>query len=158
MTINAATGATLFIGAVQPARFPILSAYSGDLTYVEVGEIESIGNFGDKSSAINFTSLKDSRVRKLKGPRDAGSLALTVGDSPSDAGQLALIAAEATNFEYNFKVVLNDAITPSTGTASIHYFHGKVMGKELQVGSATNVVKRAFTVDINSPILEVDPT
>lgn len=157
MTINAATGATLFIGAVQPARNPILSAYSGDLTYVEVGEIESIGNFGDKSSAINFTSLKDSRVRKLKGPRDAGALALTVGDSPSDAGQLALIAAEATNFEYNFKVVLNDAATVG-GTASVHYFHGKVMGKELQVGSATNVVKRAFTVDINSPILEVDPT
>lgn len=156
MTINAATGAKLFIGGVQTIRNPVLADYQAD-SYLEVGEIETLGNFGDKSAAINFTSLADARVRKLKGPRDAGNMAITVGDDPNDEGQQAMIAAEQSKFDFNFYVMLNDAQTEG-GMGSLHYFYGKVMSQELAVGTATNVVKRNLAVDINSPILPVDPT
>lgn len=156
MTINSANGATLFIGGATTLKSPSLGDYEAD-SYIEVGEIESLGNFGDKSSAINFTSLKDQRVRKLKGPRDAGNMAITVGNDQTDEGQIAMIAAEAQKFDYNFKVVLNDALTLG-GNGSVAFFFGKVMSKDLAVGTATNVVKRNFSVDINSPITDVDPT
>lgn len=156
MTINAATGTTLFIGGVMTLKTPVQADYEEE-SYLEVGEIETLGNFGDKSSPITFTSLADSRVRKLKGPRDAGDMTLTVGDDPTDEGQAALIAAEATTFDYAFKVVGNDAQTPG-GTPSISYFYGKVMSKEKAVGTATNVVKRNFSVGINSAIIDIDPT
>lgn len=156
MTINAATGTTLFIGGVQTQKEPDQADYEAD-SYVEVGEIETLGNFGDKSSPITFTSLADSRVRKLKGPRDAGDMTLTVGDDPTDEGQAAMVAAEGTTFDYNFKVVGNDAQTLG-GTGSISFFHGKVMSKEKAVGAATNVVKRNFSIGINSSIIDIPPT
>ncbi len=156
MTVNAATGAKLFIGGVQTMKNPTQGDYEAD-SYVEVGEIENLGNFGDKSAAINFTSLSDSRVRKLKGPRDAGNMPITVGDDPTDEGQVAMTAAEGTKFDYNFKVVLNDAISEG-GDGSISFFFGKVMSKERSVGTATNVIKRNFAVDINSAIIDIDPT
>lgn len=156
MTINAATGAVIAIGGVQSAKDPALVDYQAD-SYIEVGEIETLGNFGDTSATITFTSLSDSRTRKLKGARDAGDMTITVGDDPDDEGQAAMIAAEATTFDYNFRVTLNDAKTPG-GSGSIHYFKGKVMSKQLQVGTASDVVKRNLSIGINSAITQVPAT
>ena len=156
MTINAASGAKLYIGGPNSDVDSFLADYHAD-SYIEVGEVEDLGEFGDESATIEFTSLGDGRVRKLKGPRDAGTMNITVGDDMTDAGQAAMEAAEATIFDYNFKIVLNDALTIG-GTGSNHFFIGKVMSKRRNVGNATNVVRRAFTVGINSAITEVDPT
>lgn len=151
--ISAATGAKLFVGGVQNIKAPMLSDYVDD-SYVEVGEIESIGNFGDTTSPISFTSLADSRVQKIKGPRDAGNSTIVFADDPTDEGQAALNAAEAEIYDYNFYVQLNDALSIG-GDGSKHYFKAKVMGKEIVVGSATNVVKRNIVLGINSAITEV---
>lgn len=156
MTINSASGAKLYIGGVNSNPDTVLGDYQAD-SYVEVGEVEDLGEFGDESATIEFTSLGDGRVRKLKGPRDAGAMTIIVGDDMLDAGQIAMEAAEATIFDYNFKIVLNDAQTIG-GTGSQHYFIGKVMSKRRNVGNATNVVRRNFAVAINSAITEVDPT
>lgn len=153
MSINAAAGSKLYIGGTTAAAN--LTAFEA-LTWTAVGEIEDLGEFGDQSEAISFTSLNDSRVRKLKGPRDAGTMNLTVGDDMSDAGQTALEAAEASHLDYNFKVELNDAVTIG-GENSKHYFRGKVMSKRRNVGNATNVVRRSFTIGINTAIISSDP-
>ncbi|EPM82047.1 hypothetical protein A260_28286, partial [Pseudomonas syringae pv. actinidiae ICMP 19068] len=58
--------------------------------YVDVGEIEDLGEFGDTFSSVTFTSLKDGRVRKYKGTADAGDMTLTVGLDNGDAGQKAV--------------------------------------------------------------------
>ena len=168
MTINAATGAKLYVGTSAipvPGNFDpsdpsqlsaALASFEAD-SYIQVGEIEDMGNFGDTSAPINFTSLSDSRVRKKKGPRDAGTMTLVVGNDASDEGQVSLIAAEASNLDFNFKVILNDATTLG-GNGSQHYFFGQVMSKSLQVGNATNIVRRNFSIGINSAIASVDPT
>ena len=153
MTVNTASGVTLAIGPAPTKKVMVLSDYSA-LSYVGVGEIETLGNFGDKSSSVNFVALADARTRKLKGPRDAGDLTVTVGDDPNDAGQLAMIAAELSPGDFCFCVTLNDQITPSTGSPSKHYFYGKVGSKELATGAAANIVKRNFAIWVNSPIVE----
>lgn len=156
MSVNTASGAKLFIGSANANRESVLADYEAD-SYVEVGEIEDLGEFGDESERINFTALSDGRTRKFKGPRDAGEMTLVVGDDPTDEGQVALEAAEAQPLDYNFKVVLNDKLTVG-GDNSNHYFIGKVFSKRRNVGNASNVVRRNFVIGLNSQITSTDPS
>lgn len=156
MTVSTSAGATIFIGpatAVEPAD---KIAYEA-LTWTEINEVESLGEFGDSSAAITFTALKDGRVRKRKGAKDAGDLALVVGYDPFDAGQLALIAAEATKFSYAIKVVLEDG-QDANDTDSTFYFLALVMTKRLTVGDVQAITKRAYTLGITTKITEAPST
>lgn len=154
MTISAANGSMLYIGTTQAAEN--LSQFLND-SYTEIGETEDLGEFGDTSEIVTFVSLADGRVRKLKGSRDAGDMAVIVGHDISDAGQDALVTAEASTLNFNFKVVLNDALTLG-GTGTEYYFRGKVANKRISVGSANNVVRRNFTIAVDSAIEEIQAT
>lgn len=152
MSINASTGAKLYVCATPTPSADDVSAYSA-LTWVEVGEVESIGAFGDKSADITFTSLSDSRVKHLKGPRDAGTIDVVYGHDPADAGQIALAAAQATKFSYPIKVTVPDAADISA-VDSAFYFQAKVSGVPINPGSATDVTKRTATLGIDTEIVE----
>jgi hypothetical protein len=154
--INGASGSKLFIGSPNQNKDSVLADYEAD-SYTEVGEVEDLGEFGDESAIINFTSLSDGRVRKLKGARDAGTMPVTVGDDMTDEGQAAMEAAEAQNLNYSFYVELNDKLTLA-GENSKHYFIGMVTSKRRNVGNASNVVRRVFNVGINSKITTTDPS
>ena len=123
MGINTAAGVQFFIGTTVGAE--TLSQFLED-TYTEVGEVEDLGEFGDESEEVTFASLADARLQKLKGVRDAGTIALICGRDDGDVGQDALIVAEAEDvLDFNFKVIFNDKLT-SGGTPSEHYFRAKV--------------------------------
>ena len=153
--IGTASGAKLFI-ATTTATPANLAAYQA-LVWTEVKEVEDLGEFGDEAEQIKFTALSDGRTRTLKGPRDAGAMAIVVGSDLLDAGQTAMEAAEASTLDHNFKIELNDAITLA-GDPSEHYFHGKVFSKRMNVGNASNVIRRNFSIGVNSVILSTDPT
>jgi hypothetical protein len=155
MSIFTASGAKLYI-ATTTALPANLAAYQA-LTWTEIGEVEDLGEFGDESEQVKFTALSDARTRNLKGPRDAGVMAIVVGDDMLDDGQIAMEVAEASPVDHNFKILLNDAVTVG-GDNSEHYFRGKVFSKRRNVGNASNVVRRNFAVGINSAILSVDPS
>ena len=152
--ISTAGGVTFEIGTTNIGH--TLLEFEAD-SYVEVSEVEDGGQVGDESAAINFTALKDGRVQKLKGPRDAGTMAVVCGALPSDPGQDAMVAAEATKFDYNFRVTLNDALEIG-GTGTVLYFYGKVMSKRRNIGNVSNVVKYMFNIGVNSAIYEVPAT
>jgi hypothetical protein len=156
MTVTTATGTTFAIGGTRIAATDTSAEYAA-LTWVLVGEIESLGDFGDESASVNFTSVNDSRVRKLKGARDAGTIALTCGRDPLDVGQIAMRAAEATKFEYAFRVTAADKLD-TNDTNSIYYFHGLVMSQRDSYGGADNVVKTTFNIGINTDIVYVPAT
>lgn len=154
MTINTAGGSRFFIGTTVPAD--TLVEFEAD-SYIEVGEVEDLGELGDEAEQITFTALKDGRVRKLKGPRDAGTMAVVCGADSSDEGQVAMIAAEASPLDFNFMVLLNDQLTIS-GTPTTLFYRGKVMSKRRNIGNVSNVVRYNFNVGVNSAVLEVAPT
>jgi len=154
--LNTAAGCRLAIGTKTPAT--TRAEYEAD-TYVDVGEIEELGDFGDTFNSVNFTSLADGRVRKYKGTADAGDMTMTVGLDNGDAGQQAVKTAHAdrTKGNYNIKVTLNDGdptadpvVLPTT-----FYYGAKVMNNTVAAGSADNVVRRNVTLGINTDILEV---
>lgn len=155
--LNTAAGCRLSIGSKTPATTK--TEYEAD-TYVDVGEIEDLGEFGDTFNPVSFTALSDGRVRKYKGTADAGNMTLTVGLDNGDAGQKAVGVAhkDRTKGNYNIKVTLNDgdpgatpAILPTT-----FYFGVKVMNNTVAPGTADNVVRRNVTLAINTDILEIE--
>ncbi|TAA54016.1 iron ABC transporter substrate-binding protein [Shinella sp. JR1-6] len=124
------------------------------LTWIEIGEVEDMGEFGDESSDVTFASVGDGRTRHLKGVRDAGTLALVCGRDPLDAGQVALKAAEKTKFSYPIKVQAADAISADYSD-SVYYFGAKVMSARDNYGSVDNVVRTNFSLGIDTEIIEV---
>lgn len=154
MSVNQSAGARIWIGSSDEAD--AIAEFAAD-SWTEINEVENMGEFGDESSAVTFAALKDARVKKFKGTRDAGTMALVCGDSPVDPGQRMLEVVEKTKFDYNFKVQLNDALTVG-GAGSIHYFRGKVMSARRSVADVNGVVKLNVNIGINSEILSVDPT
>lgn len=133
----------------------LLVFYEGlSASWVEVEEIEDLGEHGDSAEEVAFTSIGDRRVRRVKGAKNAGTKNIVVGRDPLDEGQAAMAAAEGTDFNYAFKVVHADARSPSH-TNSEEYFAGLVMGKSTQQGTVNTVTRRTFPVAINTEILEV---
>ncbi|WP_430436864.1 hypothetical protein [Oceanibaculum nanhaiense] len=161
MAFHTAAGTRLYIGTTLDVDFEaqtdeqIATAIDGD-SLVEVGELETMSPFGDTAAESPFTALGDRRVRKAKGSFNAGNLAGTCAFDSGDAGQAAILAALATDFDYNFKVVFNDGSPGSPSSPTTQYFRGKVMGAPVNVGNADNVIRRDITVGINSKIVQID--
>ena len=157
--LNTAAGCRIGIGSKNGADTEAL--YKAD-TYVDIGEVEDLGEFGDTFSSVTFTSLRDGRVRKYKGTADAGDLTLAVGLDNDDLGQAKLKIAhkDRSKGDYNIKITLNDGdpdATPAPLLPTTFYLRGKVMNNTVAAGAADNVVRRNVTIGINSDILEILP-
>jgi hypothetical protein len=151
--ITTASGAKIYIGPSIPSSTDTAAEFAA-LTWVEIGLVESLGEFGDEASISTFASLNDARMRKAKGVRDAGTLAITAARTVDDPGQIALEAAEATNNKFAFKVEYPDKPNP-TGTNSVDYFRALVTSKRANVGDANNIIRRTYSLGIDSAIITV---
>ena len=152
--IITASGTKIYIGPAVAASVDTLAEFQAISPWTEIGLVENVGEYGDESAAVTFAAVGDGRMRKSKGARDAGTLALTCGHDPLDAGQAAVEAAEATNLKYAFKVVIPDG--PAGYSNTIQYFRGLVMSKRKNVGTNDNVVRNNYAIAIDSEIFE-DP-
>ena len=161
MGINANAGSKLYISPEPVDQDSInamtdaeaLTFFDGIEDWVEVEEVEDLGTIGDTAEAITFTSVGNSRVRKLKGPKDAGTQSLVVGRDPLDEGQEELITAEGTSFNYAFRLVLSDAPTPDYDSSELFYA-ALVMSKSTNLGNVSNVHRRNFDLGINTGVYE----
>jgi len=154
MTVNTAGGAKIYIGPTATSTTDTQGEYEA-LSYVEVGEVEDLGQVGDEDADVAFTALNDSRVRHFKGPTDGGTIAVVAGDDTTDTGQAAMDAAFANKTEdYAFKLELADELTLA-GTPTTLYFRGKVMSMRRNVGNVSNVVRKNYNVGVNSDFIEV---
>jgi hypothetical protein len=145
MATYTTAGSKFYIGTTAAADD--LTEFQAD-TYIAVGELMNIGTFGDKSEVIEFSTISDSRIRKIKGLRDAGTLSIEVAYDSADAGQTAMRAAAASDLDYNFKIVLTDKPSP-TGTPSEFFLRGSVLSQEIEVGDGKTVLKQKFDVSVN---------
>lgn len=154
-----ASGTKFYIGPSM-ATLPTTQAQYEAIpegSWIEVGLVETVGEYGDSSAPSTFAALGDGRQRKGKGARDAGDLALTVGHDAEDAGQSALVDAEGTTVNYPFRVILPNPLD-AEGEGETHYFRGLVMSKRFNIGGNDNVVRRTFQIAVNSEVIEVKPT
>jgi hypothetical protein len=154
--IQTTSGARFYISnASVTSAVDTLAEFEATSAWIEVGLIEDLGEIGDEASSVTGAAIGDGRIRKAKGARDAGVMAIVAFHDPIDVGQLAVIAAEATNDNYAFKIVLPDSPSGSYSD-TIQYFRGLVMSKRLRLGTNDNIMRRVFNVGVNSQVYE-DP-
>lgn len=154
MPFFATAGSKVYIGGIAEIKYTdfVLADFDGE-TWVEVGGIDNIGTFGDRTEPVSDALIGCDREFTLKGIRSAGMLDLIGAINYADAGQIALIAAEKTDFDYAFKIVFKDA--PSGGTPSERYFIAKVMSASEQLDGANNVMKFNSSLAVNSNFVRV---
>lgn len=154
--IQTTSGARFFISNSSiTSAIDTIAEFEATSQWIEIGLVEDLGELGDEASAVTGAAIGDGRIRKAKGARDAGMLAVVCFHDPIDAGQLAVIAAEATNNNYGFKIILPDS--PSGAYSdTIQYFRGLVMSKRLRLGTNDNIMRRMFNIGVNSEVFE-DP-
>lgn len=154
MSIYITSESKIFIGSAKTQKTSdwVAGDFEGE-SWTEIAWVENIGQFGDESSEVTFDAIGEGRTIKLKGTRNAGTLALTVGFDPEDAGQIALVAAEKTPDDYAFRIDFNDA--PVGGTPSQRFFIAKVMSAREQLDGANSVIKIMGNLGINSNVVAV---
>lgn len=155
MTLYNTAGCKLFIGgAIEDPGADMVEADFTSQTWTEIKNLESIGTLGDTSSVTSFNALDRDRTIKMKGTRDGGQMTVVCGVETASAGQLAMIAAERTNNNYAFKLVLNDA--PATGASpkpSERKFIALVSSQAEQYDGANDVRKMNVTLEVNSNVV-----
>jgi hypothetical protein len=149
---NTSNGSTFWIGTTVAASDQ--SGFEAD-TYTQVGGVVDLGELGDEAAEVTSDRLSENRTRKFKGTRNAGTIAVVVDYIDDDAGQAAMDAAEATDFNYNFYVELNDAASGDTN-GSRRWFRGKIMSEKMAVGGANNMVRVTYNIGIDSAIVAAD--
>lgn len=122
------------------------------LTYVEVGEVADIGEFGGEGEVLTFTPIKTGIVNKLIGSIDYGSISVQLGKIFGDSGQDILKAGfdgAAKGKTHSFKVEYIDG--------GIEYFTGISTSFTSNVGSASSVRMGACNVALNNQVITVAP-
>jgi len=109
--VSPVAGCRFYIGsaAVTPPDVAVVAADFASATWVEVGQYETMGNAGDASSNIATDLINRRRTFNIKGTRQAPQRTDNFALNLTDAGQLAMLAAEQTDYNYPFRIELNDA-------------------------------------------------
>lgn len=146
-------GAKIHIGtasmAVPDTGQVAVSDFSA-VVWTQISDWQTMGKVGDASALITTPIIDRARDLKQKGTRNAGQMANKFVVNATDAGQLALIAAEATAYNYPFKIVFNDA--PSGGTPTSMYFVALVTDVSEDGGGANTARLMNGTLELNTNV------
>ena len=153
MTINTNAKTRAWIGSEADNAIALLDDFEA-VDWIEINEIEDIGEFGVEGSEQTFLSLKDGYVRKLKGSLNSGTLEMICARDPSDTGQNLARTAAGEWDKRPFKIQLADRPTP-TGEDTVYYFRAPVMSAKSNYGNADNIVRTTFSLSIDGQILEL---
>ncbi|QND47661.1 hypothetical protein HB780_18465 [Rhizobium lusitanum] len=132
------------------------SAYAA-LTWVQVGKVGNIGDFGSDSTINNYNTLDEPVQQKQKGVSNAGDPELEVASIADDAGQIILRTfGDPLNINnIAIKVERNDA--PQGKTNTVFYSRGVVSGPLYPGGGSDDFDLEKFKIGLNQLPIRVDP-
>lgn len=143
-------GAKLAIGTTAQIDYTTeesaIAAFEAD-DFVEIGEINNVGELGAAANIVQFPLVSEDFVNKAKGTRNAGDPVIVVGRVSNDPGQLRVRAAEKTKYKYNFRLTLADAVDENH-TDTIIYFRALVAGVPMGFGGNEDFVTESYTLGI----------
>lgn len=131
--VETISGATLAVSADIPPTYDASGYASTDVAWTLVGEVENYGNHGVVANITEFTPVDTAVVTKLKGSKNYGAMALTLGNLPSDDGQAILKAASESNAHYSVRITYPDT--------EVHYLD-VIVGSFEYVDGAVNDVQK----------------
>ena len=138
-------GTDISISSALPATYDATAF--GALTWVSIGEVTELGEFGRVYNIVKLNLLKDRRTVKRKGSYDDGTIAAQMARVPDDAGQTILVAAVNSDNSYSVKVTLQD------GTK--FYFSAQISSYTTNVGNVDQITAATVNFEIDNDIIEV---
>lgn len=160
--VGTLAGAKFYIGttlAVDYDQDDATVKTAADLdTFTQVKPIENYGRAGDTAGIVTFTPVESRREEQHKGTFRGGAHDFVFGHVLNDAGQALMEAAFLTDFDYNFKIELNDAGPGTDDTPTTFYWAGKVATWEEDFGDVESIVKRLARVTRNTRTVRIPGT
>jgi hypothetical protein len=144
-------GSALAIATGLPGAFTEVGYEA--MTWVTIGGVEEIGEFGDTTNLIGSGNLLTGRVTQLKGGVTGDTTPITLTIETADTGQIALIAAarDQTSAQYSIRVS-----EPGGAGAAEYYFSGVVTNYKPGPRSLTELQK--FSVEFTPNYVSVSGT
>lgn len=118
--LYAVAGKKIYIGpTIALKSTDYTAAELSVLSFTEIDGWETHGAIGDTAALISTDLINRARTVKQKGTRNAGTMENNFAIVPDDAGQALLDAAVASNSNYAFKILGNDAEIAKSATVTI---------------------------------------
>jgi hypothetical protein len=152
-------GSKVFVCATAQETDLTSSTFAA-LTWVQVGKVGNIGDFGATSTMNSYNTLDEPVSQQQKGTASAGSPQIEVASVAADAGQVILrtFGDPLNQANMAIKIERNDKITPSTGTNTIFYSRGVVSGPLYPGGGSDDFDLERYTIGLNQLPIRVNAT
>lgn len=124
------------------------------LTWVPVAGIVDLGEVGAEYKDIEYETLDDGLIHRLKGALDSGKMAVKLARDPANPGQSAIISALPDYENYNFKIAFNDAPKTAGANPTRLFFPAKVMSYKTSIGSGSKLVEASTGLNLDGEVLE----
>lgn len=148
--VASSLGTTYSIAVGEPATYD--EAGFEALTWIVVGEVADIGEFGGEAEVLTHTPVDTGKVQKLKGSLNYGQQAIQFAKVFDDVGQVAMKSA----FDGANKLAMHSArVVYADGYAE--YSVGIVTSFMTTVGSASSIRGGSSNMELSDEILEVAP-
>lgn len=139
-------GTQVYVSAAVPATYD--SAGFGALSWTEVGEVESLGEYGGSAQISQFVPLATGTVKKRKGSLDYGTSSMVIGKT-TDAG----LAIMKSGFDgANKHLIHSFRIVESDG--SIGYYTAVIGSYVYSMGDANTVTRINTNVELTGNVVE----
>ena len=146
------TSTGIKIAAVLGAPATFDDAGYKALTYVDMGQVTNIPEFGPTIQVVNSEPLATGITEKFVGFVNYGSVAIEADYDDEDAGQ-SLATDAVTTTDASFGKDFSFELTYPSG--AVRYWVGKFFSATENPGGANSMVTTSMTVEINTPVLKV---
>lgn len=129
------------------------------LTWVQVGNVGSVGQTGPDTNIVSYDELSTEVTQKQKGITNAGDPEIECARNPTDPGQIILrtIGGPTDKRFYALKIEDNDA-PDGNSTNTIYYNRGLVTGPKRPNGRNEDFILETYTFGLVQVEIVVAPT
>lgn len=145
-------GTVLYASAATPTTED--AAGYAALSWVAVGEITEIPEYGPQSEVVTHTPLATGITAKYHGAINYGSLTIPLALARDDAGQTVLDTARRDRTRISFRIEY-PKLDPASVTGATEYTQGKVFSFTRGASSGA-VVSGSVQVEFEKETVEVD--
>ena len=139
-SVSTSAGTTIGIVLGSPSTFD--GAGYAALTFVNIGEITDIPDFGREFELVTHKPISSRGTVKKKGGFNEGSIDLKLGLNTDDAGTILLKAAALSDADYSFKV--------AHPTGDVYYFRALALSFKVGTGSSGSIITATCKLELQT--------
>jgi hypothetical protein len=140
--VATSAGSTFSVVAAGAAPAAFDAAGYAALTWVPVGEITDLGEFGREYNLVTHNPIGNRATQKYKGSFNEGTINLQLGLQTDDVGQIIVKAALISDLSFAYRVV--------TQNGDAYYFQAQCMSFKVGVGSVDQITGATVTLELTT--------